>query len=436
MPFHPTQLGFRVHYFRDLANAGTADLRTIKMTDEIPFDVQTQCPACRIDLIVFCTLVASDDYKRIRIGACETCGYLGYIDRPSKDWMVRYYEEDWDNARMRDVKKDAAELKHALSKEQQDLVNLAVGTGVRRTRAVCDIGCGNGGILKGMADVGFTNLIGVENSRYRAELAREKYGYNVFVGNFENQDVQKSLAAEAPMGIFLSFHVMEHVYHPREIIASCATQQQEGDHLIFAMPDTLYEPAIITLFWLPHLHSYTRATLERLFNAYGYAVVADNFLHRRLMMAAKKVNPVRELARGITPRARIEHADPAVSHGAFSNGVKNPKPRYISQFDRNATAARLMDWFFLQQMEESKRYAVSWTSKKYQTGVAPVSVYRSFDRLLQRGEQAYDFLATRLFNSFRNYRSIVISPLEKRITDPKESYLEIQYDGDIELLVR
>ena len=34
------------------------------------------------------------------------------------------------------------------------------------------------------------------------------------------------------------------------------------------------------------------------------------------------VNPVRELARGIKPRARIEPPDPVASRGAFSNGVK------------------------------------------------------------------------------------------------------------------
>lgn len=404
MSFHPNHLGFRVHYFRDLANAGTIDLRTIKMTDEIPYDVHTQCPACQKDLVIFCTLVAGGDRKRIRIGACETCGYLGYIDRPTKEWMVRYYEEDWDNARVRDVKKDAAALTHALSREQQDLIHLAVDERILRTRAVCDIGCGSGSILKGMADAGFTNLVGVENSRYRAELAREKYGYNILVGNFENADIQKTLFQQSPIGVFLSFHVMEHVYHPREVVASCATLQKEGDHLIFAMPDLLHEPAIVTLFWLPHLHSYTRMTLERLFNTYGYEVVADNFSHRRLMMAAKK--------------------------------VKNPKPRYTAQFDQHEAAARLIDWFFLRQMDPERRYMVSWTSKKYQTGVRCVSAHRAIDGFFQSGEWVYDFLATRLFHSFRNRRSVVVSSLEKRITDPKDSYLEIQFDGDIELLVR
>ena len=41
------------------------------------------------------------------------------------------------------------------------------------------------------------------------------------------------------------------------------------------------------------------------------------------------VNPVRELARGIKPRARIEPPDPAASRGAFSNGVNPINPAHI-----------------------------------------------------------------------------------------------------------
>lgn len=401
----PLQLGFRVHYFRDLANAGTVDLRTVKMDESVPLEVQNNCPACKNTLRVFCTLIAGHGKNRIRIGCCKACGYMGYIDRPSQDWIVRYYKDEWDNAQMRDIKEEAKKLKHGLSPEQYDMVHATSHLPVSREKAVCDIGCGNGAILKEFENIGFRNLIGVENSRYRAELAREKYGYPVLIGNFENPEIRRELESKLPIGIFTSFHVMEHVYDPEEVLRVSSSLQQENDYLIFAMPDVLFEPSIITLFWLPHLHSYTRVSLERLFNSFGYEVIQDNFTYKRLMMTCQK--------------------------------KVNPRPRYAPENDYiNSAAERLRKWFFLDNMNVGKKYRVSWTSKSYHTNYKQVFSSRFLDKIVQGMEQAYDFSATRFMKMFTNRRSLVISPLEKRFTSFEESPFEIQFDGDIELLVR
>ena len=398
-------MGFRVHYFRDLANPGTTDLRTIRITDAIPFGTQPNCPGCDKELKPFCTLIASDDRKRMRMGLCVSCGYIGYIDRPTKEWIVDYYIEDWDNAKARNLAEEARKLKHGLTAEQRDAVHLADTLSINKEKWVCDIGCGNGGCLKEFQNIGFNHLVVVENSRYRAELAHLKYGFPVEVGNFESPSVAAALKKSAPIGVFFSHHTLEHVYTPREKFETTSGLQEEGDYTILTMPDVVHEPGIITLFWLPHLHGYTRVTLERLLNNHGYEVAADNFQYKRLMMASKK--------------------------------VADPKPRYASDpHAMEAALERIRNWFFVGSMEPGKRYCMWWRSKTYHTGLKPVYAWAAADHMQKKLEYIYDYAAARMFHSFRNQRSIVISPLEKRYTNPADCPLEIQFDGDIELLVR
>lgn len=395
--------GFRIHYFRDLANPGTVDLRKIKIDDSIPFDSQTHCPCCENKLKSLCTLIGQSGQQKMRLGLCEACGYAGYIDRPTKDWIVKFYDEEWDNAKARDIKHEASKLKPGLTIQQQEVVRLAESSGLAKDRPVCDIGCGNGGILKEFENRGFKNLFGVENSAYRAELARVKYGYKILTGNFENENVVEGLKKSAPIGIFTSFHVMEHVYYPDEIIKTAASLQNEGDHIILVMPNGIGEAAVTTIFWMPHLHSYTNVGLERLLNRFGYEVVNDNLIYpRHLIVAAKK--------------------------------VKNPMPRYKPDRDYlSFHVKKIRESFFTDLLKTDKRRRFSWTAKTYHVASVPAFSSKKLDTLQCLGEYAYDYVAARIFRKFSNRRSFIMSALNARYTD---SPIEIQYDGDIELLMR
>lgn len=405
MVHDPLKFGFKLHYFRDLANAGTIDLRTVRMDKTVPLGLQLNCPACLQKLEVLATLIASGDSRRIRIGCCPSCGYIGYMDRPIEEWIVQYYIKEWDNARARDVKEEAKKITSKLTLEQFAAVHMAENFSLSRDRLVCDIGCGNGVLLKEFENIGFKNLVGVENSLYRARLTEEKYGFPVLVGNFESSEILRALESQSPVGIFFSFHVLEHVYSPNEVVKACSNLQKEGDYLIFAMPDAMYEPAIITFFWLPHLNAYTKLSLQCLFNKHGYEILQDNFTYRRLMVGCKK--------------------------------KANPQKKYQNEEDYKKQAIkRFSDWFFINNFEAGRRYRISWTSKTYHTDYKKALPYEVLDRMQQGVENLYDFFATRLFSKFTNRRSLVISPLESRFTSFEESPIEIQYDGDIELLLR
>ena len=400
---HPS--GFRIHYFRDLANPGTVDLRTISMAG-VPMEQHEECDACKTKLSVFCIFVSRKDMTRMRLGICKTCGYMGYMDRPSKEWVDHFYTEEWDNAQLKNVYEEAPKIKFGLTKEQQDSAHL-VETLTMPKGSVCDIGCGNGAVLEEFSQMGFGTLLGVESSRYRAQLARARFGYHIAVGNFEDKTVVDELIRHKPIDVMYSFHVMEHVYDPNKFLSVAAKLQHDGGYIILAMPDVEHEPCITTLFWLPHLHAYSRQALEKLLNTHGYEVVADNFSYNRLMIAARKT--VRPVA-----RYHLEH---------------DPMAR---------TMARIEKWFSLNSLKPGVRYCAMYRNKTYATSLRPVFSSQRFDKLMQYAEQMYDYVASRAFGKFRNIRSVVISRLDadERVTSPMESPLEIQYDGQIEMLVR
>lgn len=397
--------GFRVHYFRDLSNAGTVDLHTIVLTSKIPMSEWSSCPACKVELMTLVTFVAGNYGRRVRLGFCRSCGYIGYRDRPAREWIINYYTEDWDNAKARDIKKEAASMCHALSREQYDAAHFAEVLSVDKNRAICDIGCGNGGILEEFRKMGYNRAVGVENSRYRAFLAKERYGCEVLVGDFENPKILAELANRSPVGLFFSFHTLEHVYNPVEVIEAVSNLQKEGDYVILAMPDAEFEPGVVTLFWLPHLHAYTRVTIEKILNNAGYEVIADNFSYKRLMMVGRK--------------------------------TLNPKPRYVPKADyKSEAAARLINWFYLPSFTDGSRYRVWWTNKTYHTGYNRVSSFRAADLARQKISRTAQFFASRFLRIFNNERSLVISGIKKRFTDPEQSPVEIQYDKNIEFLAR
>ncbi|TSC78303.1 MAG: hypothetical protein G01um101433_337 [Parcubacteria group bacterium Gr01-1014_33] len=401
------QCGFRLHYFRHYYT-----YRTIKLGSDVPFDVQNLCPCCGVELETFLTLVAGHDVRRMRIGHCSECGYSGYMDRPTKEWMENFYLNDWDWAKKRDAIKEAAHAKkQKIPPARRAAVHLAKSLAIGANTPVCDIGCGYGDVLKEFENIGFKNLIGVESSRFRSEFATKRYGYPVHVGNFENPKVAVALKSVAPIGIFFSAHVFEHVYNPNEFIRTAAALQEEGDHIILAMPNTLYEPVKTILFWLPHLHSYTYCGIEKLLNRHGYEVMKDaSDTFEEIMVLAKKV---------ASPRAHYK-----------KQCVSDPVKKFSS-------------FFLPKSLSRGKRYSFSWNEDNIGAPSATATFLPTFfDRDVRRRWIRARPFCNRVYRKFTGKRfkslpmTLIESPLKTRFTSFGDSPIEIQYDGDIELLVR
>lgn len=278
--------------------AESSRVRIFKLKDDIPLSEQTNCPSCRERLKPICIFNNKNTTKIIRFGLCEGCGYMGYIDRPEENWMVNFYKNDWDKSFRKskeevlkgiNLPKTGVKASRYLSISLIDKLE-----NINKNKYVCEVGCGYGEILKNFNNLGFNNLIGIENSKYRANIVNSIFGFKTFCGDFNSSKIQNELNKYAPLGIIFSHHVLEHTYHPEEIIKKSSELQNFGDYLILSLPNAEGEHINYGLFYLVHLHSFTKESLEILLNNNNYEIVEDNSPDdTNIVVAAKKVrNPV------------------------------------------------------------------------------------------------------------------------------------------------
>jgi 2-polyprenyl-3-methyl-5-hydroxy-6-metoxy-1,4-benzoquinol methylase len=389
--YAPRTLGFTIERFLDLQQ-----WKPLPFDDSVPVTEVPACPGDGIPLRTLCTLIERSGRRRVRIGCCPECGHVTYIDRPTKAWIDEYYRATWDaddlDAR---VNRKEEKLASKLAKEKTG-VKIALELEVDRTRPVCEIGCGYGGSLKRLSEAGFTRLVGTESSEHRASVVRRVFGFDVFTAPFESESTQTALAAQAPFSIIYSHHVLEHTYHPDSVIGAASRLQKPGDYLIISVPHHPHEPSMGVLLFLPHLHSFSRASLERVAGRFGYALCDDSRTHpKNLNLAFRKTDGP------VTP-ARAERP--------FADAVE--KYVRVLQLGRRRFYPRRLWW--------NRR--ADQAGQVWMLGDGALEA-RHWARLAQR-------------NGYEHHRSMKVSDLGPRLTDVEESPLEIQYRSSLALLYK
>ncbi len=250
-------------------------LRTITLDESIPLNHQEDCPACGSRLILLCSLFNSDNSLKLRIGFCDGCGYSGYQDRPAEQWLEKFYASKWDRARQPFLN---------LSQSHFRALELIEKLAVNKNRGVLEIGCGYGAALDYFKKQNFSRVVGFEPSLHRAEAAIEHFGAVII--NDLNQ-------ASRPFGLIFSHHVIEHVYNPNQFIKTAASLQEDGDFLILSLPNVVGEHSGYNIFYLPHLHAFSKQAVEALLNKNGYEILIDHSPSdlNTIIGAVKRKNP-------------------------------------------------------------------------------------------------------------------------------------------------
>jgi 2-polyprenyl-3-methyl-5-hydroxy-6-metoxy-1,4-benzoquinol methylase len=261
--------GFRIEEYFDLEGWKVVDLA------DVPMAQVAACPADETLLTPICTLTSTERAMHVRVGCCPECGHISYMDRPTREWVYRYYLDTWDSASGRRSSEGMAatadKAARAADATVHATVRLAQGLPLDRTLPVCEIGCGYGTSLHQLAASGFTRLVGIEASRHRAEITASA-GFDVLTTPFEAPETREALRRRGPFGLIFTFHALEHTYHPDRVFAAASELQEPGGHLIVSVPNQEGEPSMGVLMFLPHLHSFTEASLARLAARFGYEV--------------------------------------------------------------------------------------------------------------------------------------------------------------------
>lgn len=398
--------GFKILDFLNLQG----DCRVMSIDSTVPLAAQELCPADGSSLRTICTFVGNAGKQRMRFGCCGLCGYAGYLDRPTKEWMHHFYLEQWMKHEKDSVSlKNKPEAKQLELTEQKvlrhtELVRLLKKIEVDYDRTLCEIGVGHGEDAALFKEIGFRHVIGVEHSKIRAHSTETLLGISVLVGAFEETVIQRELQGKKPISLFFSRHVLEHVYRPADIIEKASFLQETGDYFIAILPNGASESAMSTLLFLPHLHSFTLSSLRTLFATYSYAVVDTALItSKEIVIIARKS---KDTVSGIKRSAGIDEVEHKVRRMIKDMGLSQ---RYLIRTRR------------------------VWWDKNF--GAARQSLYFG-DTVLDRLYFRALLRCNRFMHPGQKIHSCLVESLRSRYTVSSDSPIEIQFDGAIRLLYK
>jgi 2-polyprenyl-3-methyl-5-hydroxy-6-metoxy-1,4-benzoquinol methylase len=163
------------------------------------------CPTCgKVGIVPF--LTAPDRFhgrpELYQLVRCPSCSYVWLNNPPAPAKMGEHYGADYD----RSVAAAGEEPTRWRGRWETLARYKSGGT-------LLDLGCSAGGFLAGLRNSAWT-LYGIEMSEAVARKAHAKSGASIFVG-----DILDAPFPEASFDAITCFHVFEHLYQPREVLA-------------------------------------------------------------------------------------------------------------------------------------------------------------------------------------------------------------------------
>ncbi len=387
-------------------------LHFLSVDSNTPLTSSKLCPTCDTVLSPLTVLTThKKSSPRILIGVCEHCGYLGYMNRPTDEWIVEFYNNTWDQEHKRSKEHviSNVNLKTTGVKSSRHLAFKLLENiqKVDTSRPFCEIGAGYGEILKNAQNFGFTKVIGIEHSKHRAEFINSQLGLPAIHADFCNQELPQEIVEAKPHVLF-SHHVFEHVRDPNQFIANCARIQNEGDYFILGLPNSEGEHILYGLLYLPHIHGFSRYSIEKLLNKHGYEVIADNSpdTTNTLILAQKKKSPVSHTK----PHKNILHT--------------------LNQ--------RIEQAFHAKKITQDTSTLISWRQRDHNVDVSKIVTTQKNGMLNRLSTHIRDLLAyiksQKLHRFEADYKILVRKA--SRITPPNIARYEIQFPEKVTLYIK
>jgi SAM-dependent methyltransferase len=208
----------------------------------------------------------SSDRRTFQISQCAHCELVGVQPRLTAEEIVGYYSEAY-------YAKDKLRLKSIL---EDDLPGLRRADRLKKWckgGAVLDVGCGSGKFLSTL-DSDRWRKVGIELSDTAANLARQQYGIEVFVG-----DLQEAHYPDHSFDLITLWHVFEHLPDPMPTLRELRRILKDDGILLVAVPNFgSLERRLAQGHWyhldVPrHYFHYTPKTLGHMLDQAGFRVV-------------------------------------------------------------------------------------------------------------------------------------------------------------------
>lgn len=221
----------------------------------------TNCPACGCDDALNFLRAPDRFHGRTilyQLKRCPSCSLIWLADPPAPDQMGAHYGEDYDRS------VSAAGEDPGRWRDRREVLLRYKSGG-----AILDLGCSSGAFLESLKTPSW-QLYGIEMSAEVARKAEDRCGARVFVG-----DILDAPYPPATFDAITCFHVFEHLYHPREVLAKVSEWLKPGGVFYTLMPNIDSAGArIFGSYWyaleLPrHLYHFSPRSLRCLAHSVG-----------------------------------------------------------------------------------------------------------------------------------------------------------------------
>lgn len=205
--------------------------------------------------------------------ACKRCGLIFVSPRLSEEDYLKYYEHG-------DYVKD-----HYGLNNEEDIEEVIRWRGrrakekiacfpdiFRNAKEVLEIGAGTGVFLNELASMGKANMLGIEPGNRFAEIARKRFGLNIYEGTFRSY--YEAHGTRKLFDLIVMDQVLEHLYDPLDALSKVKTLLQKNGYLYIGVPNIANPKHPRDEFFIgPHLHTFYPWTIMLLLWRAGLKLV-------------------------------------------------------------------------------------------------------------------------------------------------------------------
>lgn len=202
---------------------------------------------------------------------CQSCGLVYQNPRPIFDEILEHYPPEYESYISSEDRETNILFKQMIQYGLSKRANYI--TKYSKQGRLLDVGCATGVFLNGMRTRGRWDLFGVELNNTAAQVARDKFGLNIFTGTIQ----QASLPSEY-FDVVTLWDVLEHLYDPTEALEEVKRVLRKNGILVLRVPNgNCRDVSLFGKYWAGydsprHLYVFTPETIRELLKKSGFRV--------------------------------------------------------------------------------------------------------------------------------------------------------------------
>lgn len=228
------------------------------------------CNLCNAESFELIKSELRDEKEKFKVYRCKNCGHIQLLPKPREEEDKEFYDKNLqDKNRGKEI--DYKKLYNNNLFDTRRHVRLVKELKRDTDCSILDIGAGYGFFVNALYGEGYKNVLGIEISGERRELAIENGAAKII-----DFDIYRPEENIGTFDVITIFHVLEHVGQPIEFLEKLKSYLKPGGLLICEVPNVdellINEcPPYNDFYWIrAHLNYFGNKTLDDCFRQAGF----------------------------------------------------------------------------------------------------------------------------------------------------------------------